>query len=242
VYSLRTKALTKSFGGLVAVNDVSFGLSSGEILGVIGPNGAGKTTFINLISGLYMPTSGTIHFNDRDITRTPAHLRASMGIARTFQLIHPLESLDVLENVMLGFLFSRRMGQREARREAEALCDSLALGGVHREVSQVTMLETKKMEIAHALANGPEILFLDEVMAGLNTDETRELIALVRDLALRRNLGIGVVEHVMGVIRELTHRVIVLEGGEIIAEGPYEAVSRNQRVIEAYLGGAALHA
>jgi branched-chain amino acid transport system ATP-binding protein len=239
VHNLQTTSLSKSFGGLVAVNDVSFGLSRGEILGVIGPNGAGKTTFINLVSGVYFPTSGTIHFNGRDITNAPAHRRAGMGIARTFQLIHPLEHLDVLENVMLGFLFSRRMGQRQARREAEKLCDSLGLEGLHREVSQITMLETKKMEIAHALANGPEILFLDEVMAGLNIDETRELIRLVRTVATERNIGMGVVEHVMSVIRELTHRVIVLEAGEIIAEGPYEEVAKNPRVIEAYLGGAA---
>jgi branched-chain amino acid transport system ATP-binding protein len=239
MHDLRTRGLTKRFGGLVAVNDVSFGLTRGEILGVIGPNGAGKTTFINLVSGIYLPTSGTITFNDRDITRAPAHLRSRLGIARTFQLIHPLENLDVLENIMLGFLFSRRLGRKEARREAEALCDSLGLGGLHREVSQITMLETKKMEIAHALANGPEILFLDEVMAGLNADEMRELIGLVKEVSARLNIGVGVVEHVMSVIRELTHRVIVLESGEIIAEGPYEEVVRNPRVLEAYLGGAA---
>jgi branched-chain amino acid transport system ATP-binding protein len=239
VPELSTHMLTKRFGGLVAVNEVSFGLARGEILGVIGPNGAGKTTFINLVAGLYAPTSGTIRFKDRDITALPAHRRAQMGIARTFQLIHPLENLDVRENVMLGFIFSRRMSQREARRAAEALCDALGLSGLDREVSQITMLETKKMEIAHALANGPEILFLDEVMAGLNVDETRELIALVQTVARERNIGVGVVEHVMSVIRELTHRVIVLEAGEVIAEGPYEVVSRNPRVIEAYLGGAA---
>ncbi|MEN6476638.1 MAG: ABC transporter ATP-binding protein [Rectinema sp.] len=237
--NLVTKSLTKRFGGLVAVNDVSFSLSRGEILGVIGPNGAGKTTFINLVSGIYLPTSGTISFNGRDITKTPAHLRAGMGIARTFQLIHPLENLDVLENVMLGFLFSKRMSQKEARRESEALCESLALGGLHREVSQISMLETKKMEIAHALGNMPEVLFLDEVMAGLNSDEMKEMIALVKQLAKDRNLAVGVVEHVMGVIRELTDRVIVLEAGELIAEGPYAEVSKNPRVVEAYLGGAA---
>jgi branched-chain amino acid transport system ATP-binding protein len=237
--TLETTGLTKRFGGLVAVNGVSFSLERGEILGVIGPNGSGKTTFINMVSGVYPPTSGRITFRGRDITETPAHLRARMGIARTFQLIRPIQGLNVRENVMIGFVFARRMSQRQARREAEALCESLGLGGLDRGVAEVTMLETKKMEIAHALANGPEILFLDEVMAGLNTDETREVIGLVQSVSRRLNIGVGVVEHVMGVIRELTHRVIVLENGEIIAAGPYEEVSRNPRVIEAYLGGAA---
>ncbi|HEY9595939.1 MAG TPA: ABC transporter ATP-binding protein, partial [Spirochaetia bacterium] len=172
-------------------------------------------------------------------TTMPAHRRARIGIGRTFQLIHPLESLDVLENVMLGFIFCRGLSPARARREAEALCDSLQLGGVGRSVSQITMLETKKMEIAHALAGSPEILFLDEAMAGLNSDETHELISLVQRIVRERNIGVGVVEHVMGVIRELTHRVIVLESGELIAEGPYEEVVKNPRVIEAYLGGDA---
>jgi len=236
---LQTFGLTRHFGGLVAVNNVSFTLDCGEILGVIGPNGAGKTTFINLVSGIYAPSSGRIHFKGRDITALPAHKRAQMGISRAFQIIHPLENLDVLENVMLGFIFSRRMGLKEARRSAEALCGSLGLGDLSREVSQITMLETKKMEIAHALASGPSILFLDEVMAGLNVDETREIVQLVQRVTRERNIGVGVVEHVMSVIRDLTHRVIVLEAGEIIAAGPYEEVAKNPRVIAAYLGGAA---
>jgi branched-chain amino acid transport system ATP-binding protein len=239
VHNLETKGLTRRFGGLVAVNNVSFTLDRGEILGIIGPNGAGKTTFINTVAGIYPASDGSILLDGKDITRSPAHVRARMGIARTFQLIHPLEDLNVLENVMLGFLFCKDMSQRQARREAEALCDSLELSGIGRPVSQITMLETKKMEIAHALANGPEILFLDEVMAGLNADETQAMIALVKGIAAERNIGVGVVEHVMRVIRELTHRVIVLEAGEIIAQGPYEEVSKNPRVIEAYLGGAA---
>jgi len=239
MHNLETVGLTRSFGGLVAVNNVSFALDRGEILGVIGPNGAGKTTFINLVAGIYPPTGGSISFNGRDITKTPAHERARLGIGRTFQLIHPLESLNVIENVMLGFIFCRNLSQREARREASALCDSIGLGGVERPVSQITMLETKKMEIAHALAGGPQVLFLDEVMAGLNSDETYEMIELVKRVARERNIGVGVVEHVMRVIRELTHRVIVLEAGEIIAAGPYEEVSKDPRVIEAYLGGAA---
>ncbi len=237
--TLETIGLTKRFGGLVAVSSISLRLDRGEILGVIGPNGSGKTTFINLVSGLYRPTSGSILLRGRDVTRLPAHERARLGVARTFQILHPLESLTVLENVMLGFIFSRRQSPRAARREAEALCDSLGLGGTNRGVSEITMLETKKMEVARALASGPEILFLDEVMAGLTAEESREMIRLVQEVSARRNIGVGVVEHVMGVIRELTHRVIVLENGELIAEGPYEEVSRNPRVVAAYLGGAA---
>ncbi len=239
MHSLETRSLERRFGGLAAVNGLSFSLDRGEILGVIGPNGAGKTTLINLVAGLYRPTSGAILFEGRDITGVPAHARARMGIGRTFQLVHPLESLDVLENVMLGFVFCRGLGLRAARKEAEALCETLRLGGLARELSQITMLETKKLEIARALAGGPSVLFLDEVMAGLNSDETRELIELVKDIARSRNIGVGVVEHVMGVIKELTHRVLVLEAGELIAEGPYEEVVKDRRVIEAYLGGAA---
>ena len=235
---LTTKNLTKQFGGLVAVHDVSFSIVSGEILGIIGPNGAGKTTFINLISGIYAPTSGTIEFEGKDISLMPAHERAKIGIARTYQLIHPMEDLNLLENVMVGFLFAGNKSMKEARLAATELCTEMGLERLEREVSQLTMLEVKKMEIAHALANTPKVLFLDEIMAGLNTDETKEMIALVKRLARERNLAVGVVEHVMGVIRELTDRVIVLEAGEIIAEGPYEIVSKNKRVIEAYLGGA----
>jgi len=239
VADLEVRGLGRRFGGLVALQDVSFSLACGEILGIIGPNGAGKTTFINLVSGVYPPTTGRILFRGRDITRMPAHRRAQAGIARTFQIIHPLENLTVLENVMLGFIFSRRKGLREARRAAEALCASLGLEGLSRDVSQITMLELKKMEIAHALANNPVILFLDEVMAGLNVDETRDLVALVQRIAREHTIGVGVVEHVMSVIRDLTHRVIVLEAGEIIASGPYETVARDPRVIAAYLGGGA---
>ena len=236
---LRTEALTRRFSGLVAVNDLSFSMEEGEILGIIGPNGAGKTTFINLVSGIVMPSAGRIEYKGRDITYAPAHERARMGIARTYQLIHPLENLSLVENVMVGSIFARGHGLKEARRKAEAVCAELGLGGLDRDTSRLTILEIKKMEIARAVANEPEVLFLDEVMAGLNADETKELIATVQRIARERKLAVGVVEHVMGVIRELTHRVIVLESGELIAEGPYEEVSKNPRVIEAYLGGAA---
>jgi len=236
---LETANLTRRFMGLVAVNNVSFKLEQGEILGIIGPNGAGKTTFINLVSGIIMPSEGTITFNGRDITYMPAHERARLGIARTYQLIHPLENLNLIENVMIGSIFAKGYSLKEARRKAERLCEEMGLTNLERDTTKLTILEIKKMEIARALANEPEVLFLDEVMAGLNSDETKDLIATVKKIAAERKLAVGVVEHVMGVIRELTNRVIVLESGELIAEGPYEEVSKNPRVIEAYLGGAA---
>jgi branched-chain amino acid transport system ATP-binding protein len=169
----------------------------------------------------------------------PAHERARMGIARTYQIIHPLENLTLIENIMVGSIFARGHSLREARRRAQLLCAELGLENLERDTSRLTILEVKKMEIARALANEPEVLFLDEVMAGLNADETKDLISMVQRIAKERNLAVGVVEHVMGVIRELTHRVIVLEAGELIAQGPYEEVSKNPRVIEAYLGGVA---
>ncbi len=236
---LKTTNLTRRFLGLVAVNNVSFSMAEGEILGIIGPNGAGKTTFINLVSGIIMPSEGKIEFKGNDITYMPAHERARLGIARTYQLIHPLENLNLIENVMVGSIFARRNNLKEARRRAEAICHELGLSGLERDTTKLTILEVKKMEIARALANEPEVLFLDEVMAGLNADETKDLIAMVQKIAKERKLAVGVVEHVMGVIRELTNRVIVLEAGELIAEGPYEEVSKNPRVVEAYLGGGA---
>ena len=237
--TLKTEGLTKRFQGLVAVNDVSFSMAAGEILGIIGPNGAGKTTFIHLVSGIILPSSGRVEFKGQDITWMPAHRRARLGIARTYQLIHPLENLNLIENVMIGGVFARGLSLSAARRRSAELCAALGLEDLERETSRLTILEVKKMEIARALANEPEVLFLDEVMAGLNSDETKHLIGVVKSIAKERGMAVGVVEHVMGVIRELTQRVIVLEAGELIAEGPYEQVSKNPRVIEAYLGGAA---
>jgi branched-chain amino acid transport system ATP-binding protein len=233
------QSLTKRFGGLVAVNNVDLEMPEGEILGIIGPNGAGKTTLINVISGIYMPTSGKILFGGQDISTKPAHQRSKLGIGRTFQLIHPLENLNVVQNVMIGLLFSQGMSQRKAREAAYHICETLKLERVERDVSQLTILETKKMEIAKALACGPKVLFLDEVMAGLNSDETKELIAQIKKIAKESSLAIGVVEHVMGVIKLLTERVIVLDAGAIIARGPYQEVSQQPEVIKAYLGGEA---
>ncbi len=232
---LKTENLSRHFGGLVALGRVNMEFRDNEILGIIGPNGAGKTTFINVIAGIYLPTQGKIFFNGQNISDLPAHMRCRLGIARTFQLVRPLQGLSLLENIMVGSLFGKGLGQREAKKKAKEWCEFLGLSNITRDVARMTALEIKKMEIAHALATQPKLLFLDEVMAGLSSDETMEMIDLVRKIHCR-GIAIGIVEHVMRVIRELTHRVIVLDWGEVIAEGPYEEVSNDPRVIAAYLG------
>ena len=232
---LRTEKLARHFGGLAALSGVSIEFRDNEILGIIGPNGAGKTTFINVIAGIYLPTEGKVFFENQDVSELPAHQRCHLGIARTFQLVRPLPGLSLVENVMVGGLFGKGMTQKEARRKAEELCGFLGLSDLGREITRMTALEVKKMEIARALATQPKLLFLDEVMAGLNSEETMLMIDLVRKIH-RQGITIGIVEHVMRVIRELTDRVVVLDWGELIAEGPYGDVSNDPKVISAYLG------
>jgi branched-chain amino acid transport system ATP-binding protein len=232
---LKTEKLARHFGGLAALSGVSIEFRDNEILGIIGPNGAGKTTFINVIAGIYLPTEGKIFFEGRDVSEVPAHQRCHLGIARTFQLVRPLPGLSLVENVMVGALFGKGLAQKEARRKAEELCGFLGLADLGRDITRMTALEVKKMEIARALATQPKLLFLDEVMAGLNSEETMLMIDLVRKIH-RQGITIGIVEHVMRVIRELTDRVVVLDWGELIAEGPYGEVSNDPKVISAYLG------
>ncbi len=232
---LKTENVVRHFGGLAALTRVSVEFRENEILGIIGPNGAGKTTFINVIAGIYLPTEGKIFFEGEDISELPAHQRCRMGIARTFQLVRPLPGLSLVENVMVGSLFGKGSGLGEARKKAEEWCEFLGLSGVGRDITRMTALEVKKMEIARALGTQPKLLFLDEVMAGLNGEETMEMIELVRKIH-RQGITIGIVEHVMRVIRELTDRCIVLDWGEVIAEGPYEMVSNDPKVVTAYLG------
>jgi len=232
---LKTEDLTRYFGGLAALSNVSIEIRENEIVGIIGPNGAGKTTLTNVVAGIYIPTNGRIIFKGQDITELPAHRRCRLGIGRTFQLARPLGDMNLLENVMVGALFGQGLGQREARERAREICEFLGLEEVERDVTRLTALEIKKMEISHALATQPKMLFLDEVMAGLNADETMEMIELVRKINAQ-GITIVVIEHVMRVIKELTQRVVVLDWGEVIAEGPYEEVSTNSQVISAYLG------
>lgn len=234
---LEIRKLTKRFAGLVAVTDVNLSFGDDEIIGIIGPNGAGKTTLINLVSGIFYPSSGQVIIDGTDITFMPAHKRTRLGIGRTFQLIHPLENLSAIENIMIGYIFSQDLSLKIAKDKAEMLCGILDLNRWNRSVSELNILEIKKMEIAQALSTNPRILFLDEVMAGLNSDELKELVGLIKKVAKEMKIAIGVVEHVMGVIKELTDRVVVLENGAILADGSFQEVMKNPDVIAAYLGG-----
>jgi branched-chain amino acid transport system ATP-binding protein len=232
---LKTTGVTRHFGGLVALSDVNIEVSENEIVGIIGPNGAGKSTFTNVVAGVYLPTSGKIEFCGRDITLNASHEKCHAGISRTFQLMRPLIGLNMMQNIMIGSMFGKMHSLREARKRSVELCKFLNLENVERPISAMTALEIKKMEIARALATEPKLLFLDEVMAGLNKEETMEMMDTVRKIHAQ-GMTIIIIEHVMRVIRELTHRVIVLEWGRVLCEGPYDKVSCDQRVITAYLG------
>ena len=232
---LKTINLVKKFGGLVAVNGVDLEISEREILGVIGPNGAGKTTLVNLISGLIFPTEGEIIFDNINVESKPAHVRAKLGIGRTFQLVRPIQGFTAFENIVVGALFGANKNLKQAKQLASEICDLLEIKRRDYPVDKLTVLDLKKVEIGRALASEPKILLLDEVMAGLNSDETWQMIHLVKSLK-ERGLTIAVIEHVMGVIKELTDRVVVLESGKIISQGPYEEVCKDPNVISAYLG------
>jgi len=235
---LKIENLKRLFGGLAALGGATLEIREKEVLGILGPNGAGKTTLINVIAGVYPATSGRIFFEGREITNLPAHRICRMGVGRTFQLAKPLEDLTLLENVMIGALFGKGKTLKKAAITAEETCEFVGLRDLQRGISRMTALEIKKMQIAHALSAAPTILFLDEVMAGLNTDETHEMIELVRKIN-NRGVTVGIVEHVMRVIKELTNRVVVLDWGQVIAEGPYLEVSSDPVVVSAYLGGDA---
>jgi branched-chain amino acid transport system ATP-binding protein len=232
---LNLKGVTKQFGGLVAVNNISLALSKDEILGLIGPNGAGKTTLFNMISGTYLPTSGRILFEDKDITDLPPHEIASLGISRTFQLVKPFAKLSVVDNVMIGaFLRTRR--NKQAREKAREVVDFVGLDRyADRPAHNLTTSGRKRLELARALAMEPKILLLDEVMAGLTPTESVAIVDLIR-LIRQSGITILVIEHVMKAIMSLSDRVAVLHHGELIAVDLPSEVTSDERVIEAYLG------
>ncbi len=227
--------VTKNFGGLTANDRISFAVNEGEIVGLIGPNGAGKTTLFNCITKYHVPNSGRIEFRGQDITRLSPDQICHKGIVRTFQIMRNFEGMTVLENVLVGAL-CRAHGVEEGR---EAALDVLAFTGLsdkkHVSASELTVPDRKRVEVARALATKPALLLLDEAMAGLTPTETAEAVQLV-DAIRNRGVTVLMVEHVMEVIMPISDRVVVLDYGQKIAEGPPEEIAQNEQVIDAYLG------
>jgi branched-chain amino acid transport system ATP-binding protein len=232
---LELDAVTKRFGGLTAVGGVSLRAAEGEILGIIGPNGAGKTTLFNVISGFYAPDEGRVLLDGRDVSKVPAHRICALGLCRTFQLVKPFGNLSVEDNVMIGALtrLTSVAAAREEARRVVALCRLDALAAAPARSLPIGL--RKRLEVARALATKPRLLLLDEVMAGLNATELAEMVALIRRLH-GEGLGLIIIEHIMAAMMRLAQRIVVLHHGEKIAEGAPEAIARDARVVDAYLG------
>lgn len=230
------RSISKRFGGLHAVRNLSFHVNHGEILGLIGPNGAGKTTVFNLISGFYAPDSGETEFNGQKITGlAPPHKVCQKGIGRTFQIVKPFNNMSVLENVMVG-VFCHTKDAQKARMEALRIIDFVGLSryGLF-DASSLTIADRKRLELARALATKPDLLLLDEVVAGLTPKETNELISIIQSIAAQ-GVTILMIEHVMKAVMTLSNRIVVIHHGEKIAEGTPSEVGENKVVIDAYLG------
>jgi branched-chain amino acid transport system ATP-binding protein len=229
---LAVQGISRSFGGLRAVDDLSFHIGEGEIVGLLGPNGSGKTTALHLISGALRPDRGSIRFQGRELAGAPPHRRARAGIARTFQLVRVFQTMTVRENVQAGLMF----GRGDHRADPTPLLARVGLAAhAGRPAQALTYIDQKRLELARALALEPKLLLLDEWLAGLNPSELGEAVALIRTL---RGTGVTVlmVEHVMDAIRSLCDRCVVMNSGTRIAEGTPQQVLADRRVIQAYLG------
>jgi branched-chain amino acid transport system ATP-binding protein len=252
---LEARDVTKAFGGLVAVSEVDFSIPRRGIVSIIGPNGAGKTTFFNMLTGLYKPTTGTIVFDGRDITAGRPDKILAMGMSRTFQNIRLFATMSALENVMvgqhsrmkaglLGSIFRPPWVMKEERTVAEKGHELLEYVGLRRAVHDELAInlsygDQRRVEIARALASEPVLLLLDEPTAGMNPQESANLVAFMRRLREERGLTILLIEHDMKVVMDVSEHITVLDHGEKISEGPPEEVRKDPRVVEAYLGTAA---
>jgi branched-chain amino acid transport system ATP-binding protein len=232
---LEVEGLTKRFGGLTANEDVSFTLREGEIMGLIGPNGAGKTTVFNSLAGFFPPTSGTIRLDGAPVGGLPPEAIAARGVARTFQIVRIFRSMTVLENVMVGAMLHHRAVPAAAALALESLRFTGLDRRAHDPAGQLTVAEQKRLELTRALATEPRLLLLDEVMAGLTASEVQEAVELVKRIQ-KRGIACVVVEHVMEGIMPIADKMLVLELGRKIAEGPPAAIATDPVVIRAYLG------
>jgi branched-chain amino acid transport system ATP-binding protein len=232
---LQVSELCKTFGNLAALNRVSFQIARGEILGLIGPNGAGKTTLFNTISGLYHPDGGQVSFKGQNISGLPPHKICSLGMSRTFQVTQAFEHLSVAEAIRIGAY--NRHGEKEVEAKVRETTAFFGLEKIQNwKCSDLGLAPLKRVEVARAAATDPELLLLDEAGAGLNSSELAELMEMLKTLRRERSVTLCVVEHVMPMVMGLCERIIVLDYGELIAEGTPDRISRNERVIEAYLG------
>lgn len=233
---LELKSVSRLYGGIRAVNDVSLEFFPGEIVGLIGPNGAGKTTLVNLISGFIPPSSGEVIYDGRSLSGVKPHFVARMGIARTFQIVQPFSEMTVLENVMAGALYAANCNLDEAR---DLAWDCLKFTRLEQfgeyPAAQLALANRKRLELAKSLAMRPRILMLDEVNAGLNTSEISQAIEMVQEIA-KRGITIIVIEHLMKVVKELAQRAVVLHHGAVVSSGSTQEVFNDPQVIEAYLG------
>jgi branched-chain amino acid transport system ATP-binding protein len=235
---LEVSALSKAFGGLKAVDDASFKVDAGEIVGLIGPNGAGKTTLFAAIAGFHRPDSGRVAFEGSDITGLPPHKICAAGMVRTFQITQPFAKITVRENIMVGAYF-RTADRAAAARTAEAVAAQVGMGDqLDQRGADLTVAGRKRLELARALATGPRLLLLDEVMAGLNPTEISEIVGIIKAI---RAAGVTIllIEHVMQAVTSLAERVYVLNQGRMIADGTPAAIADNAAVVEAYLGHGA---
>jgi branched-chain amino acid transport system ATP-binding protein len=234
---LRLDALTIEFGGLTALNNVSFSMGTDQVVGLVGPNGAGKTTLFNAISGLVRPTRGTVSFNGDDITRKPMYNRARIGIGRTFQIPQPLHELTVRENLIVAQRFGNGKVNHARIDEILDFMDLTAQAG-RDAATGLALQELKRLEVAKALATEPQLLLLDEVLAGLETNAKRYFTAKLEEMHRKFKIGILIIEHDIETVSKLCQRVVVLNFGEVIADGDPQTVFRDPLVIQSYTGAA----